>query len=83
MVWALEADRLSAAYGARPILHPLSLRLAAGERLAVIGPNGAGKSTLFARLCGQVPVAGGDLRYFDAPLLPLAPRQAGAHRRRA
>jgi branched-chain amino acid transport system ATP-binding protein len=69
MVWALEADRISASYGDRPILHPLTLRLAPRERLAVIGPNGAGKSTLFARLCGQVPVAGGALHYFDA-LLP-------------
>lgn len=73
MVLALEAARLSASYGPRPILHPLSLTLAAGERLAVIGPNGAGKSTLFARLCGQVPIAGGDLCYFETNTPGLTP----------
>lgn len=73
MKWALEAERISASWGAREILAPLCLRLAAGERLAVIGPNGAGKSTLFARLCGQVPVAGGRLRYFEAPMAKLTP----------
>lgn len=68
MTWALEAERISASWGARESLAPLCLRLAPGERLAVIGPNGAGKSTLFARLCGQVPIAGGTLRYFEAPM---------------
>lgn len=68
MKWALEAEKISASWGPREILAPLCLRVAPGERLAVIGPNGAGKSTLFARLCGQVPVAGGALRYFDAPM---------------
>ncbi len=73
MTWALEANQISASWGTREILAPLCLRLAPGERLAVIGPNGAGKSTLFARLCGQVPVAGGQLRYFDTPVLAPSP----------
>ena len=73
MKWALEAEQISASWGAREILAPLCLRLAPGERLAVIGPNGAGKSTLFARLCGQVPVAGGTLRYFEAPMAKPTP----------
>ncbi|MFY8106995.1 MAG: ABC transporter ATP-binding protein [Elstera sp.] len=74
MTWVLEAERITASYGDREILHPLSLRLAPRERLAVIGPNGAGKSTLFARLCGEVPVAGGDLQYFGEPLPDLSPK---------
>ncbi len=73
MVWALEAERITASYGDRIILHPLTLRLAAHERVAVIGPNGAGKSTLFARLCGQVPIAGGDLQYFGESVADLSP----------
>ncbi len=79
MTWVLEAERITASYGDRIILHPLSLRLAPRERLAVIGPNGAGKSTLFARLCGEVPIAGGELQYFGEPLPELSPKVLARH----
>ena len=38
-----------------------SLRVEAGERVAVIGPNGAGKSTLFGLISGELRVDGGDV----------------------
>jgi molybdate transport system ATP-binding protein len=37
----------------------VSLRVAAGEVVAVLGPNGAGKSTLLRALAGLQPVTGG------------------------
>ena len=40
-------------------LGPVSLDLAAGERLAVTGRNGSGKSTLLGVLAGELPLAGG------------------------
>jgi cobalt/nickel transport system ATP-binding protein len=46
------------AYRARPVLRDLSLRVAAGERVAVLGGNGAGKTTLLRALMGLVPVDG-------------------------
>ena len=50
---------LSAGYGDHEILRGLSLRLEAGELVAVIGPNGAGKSTLLKTVAGLVrPRAG-------------------------
>ena len=55
----LEVDDLSAGYGDNDILHGLSLRVAAGELVAVIGPNGAGKSTLLKTLAGLVRPRGG------------------------
>ena len=51
----------------RPVLHGVSLAVAAGERVCLVGPNGSGKSTLlrlvtgsFRPKAGVVTVAGQD-----------------------
>ncbi len=51
--WALQAEHLSVALGGRPVLHDLSLRIAAGRWTSIVGPNGAGKSTLLRALAGM------------------------------
>lgn len=57
---ALAARHPAAARGAAPALQPLTLRLEAGEQVAVIGPSGAGKTTLLQALaCALQPTAGG------------------------
>jgi branched-chain amino acid transport system ATP-binding protein len=48
----LEIEKLSAAYGAVPILHEIDLQIAAGEVVALVGANAAGKSTLMFSLAG-------------------------------
>ncbi len=63
----IELDRAAARHpaaraGAAPALKALSLRVAAGEHLAVIGPSGAGKTTLLQLLACALPPAGGHLR---------------------
>jgi ABC-type sugar transport system ATPase subunit len=39
-------------FGSDVALHPVSLTVHTGERIALVGPNGAGKSTLLALLAG-------------------------------
>ena len=59
----LVADDVVAGYlPGLPIVHGVSLQVAAGEVLVVLGPNGAGKSTLVKSLAGTCPRFGGRVR---------------------
>jgi len=50
------------------VLHGVSLRIAAGEVVALLGPNGGGKSTLLRTLGGLLPkICGGVLIQGDDP----------------
>jgi len=65
-------ENVSFGYGAgRPVFDGLSLRIAAGERVALVGPSGTGKSTLLNLLlrlyeptAGRVLIDGIDIRRF-------------------
>ena len=59
-----------------PIVRGASLKVAAGEILAVLGPNGAGKSTAVKAVAGLVPVTAGAVRLDGAEVTRVA-----AHRR--
>lgn len=57
---SLVIDKVSVAYGARQILHEVSLpALPGGSLVALVGPNGAGKSTLLRALAGLERMRGG------------------------
>jgi len=68
-------DAVTFAYPSRlgdPALRSLSLRVAAGERVALVGPSGAGKTTVFQLLLrfydpqsGKVLIDGVDVRAAD------------------
>ncbi|MGH7813925.1 MAG: ABC transporter ATP-binding protein [Candidatus Binataceae bacterium] len=65
---ALRAIRVSAGYPGVPVLHGVSLEVAAGEMLTIVGPNGAGKSTLLKALSGSIAPAEGRIELFGRPL---------------
>jgi branched-chain amino acid transport system ATP-binding protein len=71
----LEIDDLQSFYGDFQALHGLSLRLEAGQVLALIGANGAGKSTLLKTICGLVTARKGSVRWRGAELLGQAPNR--------
>src|SRR5437870_11357882 len=61
----VELESAAARIGGRTVWSELSLRVAAGEFVAVLGPNGAGKSTLLKVLLGLAPLAAGRARVLE------------------
>jgi len=57
----LELDRVNAFYGLAHILHDMSLRVDAGERVALIGRNGVGKTTVVNTILGLAQMRSGTL----------------------
>ena len=68
MTTVLEASDLVAGYGTKQVLHGVSVRVEAGEIVALIGHNGAGKTTLLKTLFGLLPALGGGVRYGGRPI---------------
>ncbi|GAC70884.1 ABC transporter ATP-binding protein [Gordonia soli] len=50
------------------VLHDISLRVAAGEHVAVVGSSGAGKTTLASLVAGILSPAAGDVRLDGRPI---------------
>lgn len=63
----------------RILLNNVTLKLEAGQALAVIGPSAAGKSTLARAIAGVWPLARGSVRLDGAPLDRWSVEALGAH----
>lgn len=57
----INAQRLSKAFGAKPLFEDVSFTVSEADRIGLIGPNGSGKSTLLRILAGTEQPDSGDL----------------------
>lgn len=69
--WLLAKD-----YGDRPALHPLTVSVPGGQRVAVVGHNGSGKTTLLRLLAGLLDPSGGAAHVMGHPVGSPAARAA-------
>ncbi len=79
MAILLDAQQLTASFGARPLFKGVSFTIDAQERIGLIGPNGAGKSTLLRILAETMSVDSGTIarrRGLRVALLEQTPRFA-------
>jgi len=69
----LQVGKVTAGFGATPVLFDVGLELRPGELVALIGANGAGKSTLLGALSGLVRVFQGSIRFGGRLITDLRP----------
>lgn len=63
----IAIDALTKRFDQRPVLDALSLKIGAGDRIALIGSNGAGKTTLFRCLLGHYSYEGSIAFFGEKP----------------
>ncbi len=76
-----EAQHVTHAFDATPIISDFSARIMRGDRIGIIGPNGCGKTTLIKLLVGELEPTAGVIRrgtnllpaYFDQQREQLNP----------
>lgn len=68
----LEVHGLSHSYGRHEALRDVSVRVRAGEAIAILGANGAGKTTLLNSVAGLVRPRGGSIRFQGKELVGLS-----------
>ena len=61
MASTLVVRGLQKSYGARQVVHDVSLQVESGEVVGLLGPNGAGKTTSFYMIVGLVPSDAGEI----------------------
>ncbi|WP_258547322.1 ATP-binding cassette domain-containing protein [Thalassospira xiamenensis] len=67
--------RLTAGYGAAPVLKSVDIKVRQGEMVALLGANGAGKSTFLMALSGLLRPVSGSIILNDEYIHNLAPHQ--------
>ena len=74
----LTLQNVDLAYGGRPLLDGVSLRIRRGERIGLLGRNGEGKSSLLHILAGDRPPDGGEVWLASGVRVALLEQQTPA-----
>jgi branched-chain amino acid transport system ATP-binding protein len=69
----LRVEALTAGYSRLPVLKDVTIRVEAGEFVAIVGPNGAGKTTLFKTISGLLRPMSGSITFEAVDLLQVPP----------
>ncbi len=67
----LDIAGIGKRFGGRPVLGSVSLRIGAGEYVAVVGESGVGKSTLLNIIAGLEPADTGTVSFLDTEITSL------------
>lgn len=79
----MDFHGVSHTYGdGKTVVRGVTMRVSAGERLAVVGPSGAGKSTLLRMVNGLVTPTGGEVWVLGQCISAMPEKGRGALRRR-
>ena len=77
----LEVGHLTRAFGGRPVVDDVALRVAAGQVTCLLGPSGCGKSTTLRIIAGVERADAGEVRIDGQPMagpgLHLPPERRG------
>jgi ABC-type Fe3+/spermidine/putrescine transport system ATPase subunit len=73
----LELRHIHKQFGSRALVRDLSLRIAAGEIVALLGPSGCGKSTLLKIVAGLEPADQGSVWFNGQDITQQPPERRG------
>jgi len=66
---SVELKEIDFAYSdSKKVLHDISLKAKAGQKIALIGPSGSGKTTIAQIMVGFYPSHSGEILYGDVPI---------------
>ncbi len=68
----LDVHELTSGHGDVPAVHDVSLRVEAGEMVALLGANGAGKTTILHTVAGLLPTMSGQVSLDGTTISGLA-----------